>query len=54
MEAEKRKNDEYKGLVEKEYLFQPLAFEVQGSAGPSTEEFLKDLCKSLCIMNNKP
>ena len=53
-EAVERKKDKYKGVIEKVYLFQPLAFEIQGSPGPSREEFLKDLCKSLCIMNNDP
>ena len=53
-EAEERKNDKYIKIVEKIYLFQPLAFEIQGSAGLSTEEFSKDLCKSLCVMNNEP
>ena len=36
-EAEERKNDKYKDLVDDGYLFQPLAFEIQGAAGPSTE-----------------
>ena len=27
---------------------------MQGSAGPSTDEFVKDLCKPLCILNNEP
>ena len=38
----------------KKVIYQPLAFEIQGSSGPSTGEFLKDLCKLLCIMNNEP
>ena len=38
-EAEERKNDKYKDLVDDGYLFQPLAFEIQGAAGPSTEIF---------------
>ena len=42
-EAEEQKNDKYEGLVEKSYLFQLIACEVQGSAEPSKEEFLKDL-----------
>ena len=50
-EAEEKKNDKYEGLDEKNYLFQLIACEVQGSAGPSKEQFLKDLCKSLCINN---
>ena len=35
-EAEERKNDKYRDLVDDGYLFQPLAFEIQGAAGPST------------------
>ena len=38
-EAEERKIDKYKDLVNDGYLFQPLAFEIQGAAGPSTEVF---------------
>ena len=38
-EAEERKIDKYKDLVNDGYLFQPLAFEIQGAAGPSTEFF---------------
>ena len=38
-EAEEQKKDKYKDLVDDEYLFQPLAFEIQGAAGNSTEFF---------------
>ena len=38
-EAEEQKNDKYKDLVNDGYLFQPLAFEIQGAAGASTEIF---------------
>ena len=38
-EAEERKIDKYKDLVNDGYLFQPLALEIQGAAGPSTETF---------------
>ena len=38
-EAEGRKNDKYKDLVDDGYLFQPLAFEIQGAAGHSTNFF---------------
>ena len=31
-EAEERKNDKYKDLVDDGYIFQPLAFEIQGPA----------------------
>ena len=45
-EAEERKIDKYKYLVNDGYLFQPLAFGIQGAAGPSTEVFSKNL--SIC------
>ena len=48
-EAEERKIDKYKDLVKDGYLFHPLAFEIQGAAGPSTEVFLSKLCKNLSI-----
>ena len=38
-EAEERKNDHYKYLVDDGYLFQPLAFEIPGAAGASTNFF---------------
>ena len=38
-EAEERKKDKFKDLVDDGYLFQPLAFEIQGASGPSTEIF---------------
>ena len=47
-EAEEQKNYKYKDLVDDGYLFQPLAFEIQGAAGPSTI-FLSKLCKNLSI-----
>ena len=53
-EAVERKNDKYKDLVNDGYLFQPLAFENQGAAGPSTEIFLSKLCKNLSICTEKP
>ena len=48
-EAEEQKIDKYKDLVKDGYLFQPLIFEIQGAAGPSTEFFLSKLCKNLSI-----
>ena len=53
-EAEERKIDKYKDLVNDGYLFQPLAFEIQGAAGPSTEVFLSKLCKNLSICTEEP
>ena len=53
-EAEERKNDKYEDLVDDGYLFQPLAFEIQGAAGHSTESFLSKLCKNLSICTEEP
>ena len=53
-EAEERKNDKYKDLVDDGYLFQPLAFEIQGAAGPSTVIFFSKLCKNLSICTEEP
>ena len=53
-EAEERKIDKYKDLVNDGYLFQPLAFEIQGAAGPSTEVFWSKLCKNLSISTEEP
>ena len=38
-EAEERKIDKYKDLVNDGYLFQPLAFEIQGAAAPAQNFF---------------
>ena len=48
------KNDKYKDLVDDGYIFQPLAFEFRGAAGPSTEIFLSKLCKNLSICSDEP
>ena len=53
-ETEEQKIDQYKDLVNDGYLFQPLAFEIQGAAGPSTEVFLSKLCKNLSICTEEP
>ena len=53
-EAEKQKIYKYKDLVNDGYLFQPLIFEIQGAAGPSTEIFLSKLCKNLSICTEEP
>ena len=52
--AEERKIDKYKDLENDGYLFQPLAFEIQGVAGPSTVIFLSKLCKNLSICTEEP
>ena len=53
-EAEEQKIDKYKDLVNDVYLFQPLVFEIQGAAGPSTKIFLSKLCKNLSICTEEP
>jgi hypothetical protein len=45
--AEAKKIAKYEELVQRGYLFQPIAFETQGSAGPATERFLYTLGKKL-------
>ena len=51
--AEARKMTTYACLIDKGYIFQPLAFETQGGVGPSTSTFLKMLCKKLCVCNQE-
>ena len=53
-EAEEQKIEKYKDLVNDGYLFQPQAFEIQGAAGPSTENFLSKLCKNLSMCTEEP
>ena len=53
-EAEERKIDKYEDLVNDEYLFQPLAFEIQGAADPSPETFLSKIWKNLSICTEEP
>ena len=47
-EAEESKTDK-KNLVDDGYLFQQLAFKIQGTARHSTELFLSNVCKNLSI-----
>ena len=47
-EAEARKIEKYCELIDSEYIFQPVALEVQGSLGESSEIFITRLCKMLC------
>ena len=54
LKLKSEKNDKYKDLVDDGYLFQPLASESQGAAGPSTEIFLSKLCKNLSICTEEP
>ena len=46
-EAEERKIDKYEDLVNDGYIFQPLAFEIQGAAGPSTEVFCENFSQEV-------
>ena len=54
LKRKSEKKDKYKDLVDDGYLFQPLTFEIQGAAGPSTEIFLSKLCKNLSICTEEP
>ena len=53
-DAEEQKHDKYKDEVDDGYLFQPLAFEIQGAASPRIEVFLSKLYKNLSICTEKP
>ena len=46
-EAERLKNLKYEDLVESGYIFQPIAFDVQGNYGDRSAEFLDQLCRRL-------
>ena len=52
-DAEELKTAKYVCLTDKRYIFQPLAFEIQGGVGPSTSTFLKNLCKTLSNQENR-
>ena len=47
-EVEARKIEKYRELIDNGYIFQPVALEVQGSLGDSSENFITRLCKMLC------
>ena len=47
-EGEARKTETYRELIDNGYIFQPVAIEVQGSFGESSEVFITGLCKMLC------
>ena len=47
-EAEARKIENYRELRDNGYIFQPVALEVQGPLGESSEIFITRLCKVLC------
>ena len=43
-EAEARKFEKYRELIDNGYIFQPVALEVQGFLGLSSEIFISRLC----------
>ena len=47
-EAEARKIEKNCELLDNAYIFTPVALEVQGSLGESSEIFITRLCKMLC------
>ena len=47
-EAEARKIEKYRELIDIGNIFQSVALEVQGSFGESSEIFITRLCKMLC------
>ena len=47
-EAEARKIEKYRQLIDNGYIFQPVALEVHCSLGESSEIFITRLCKMLC------
>ena len=47
-EAEARKIEKYGQLIDNGNIFQPVALEIQGFLGESSEIFITRLCKMLC------
>ena len=52
-EAEARKIEKYRELINNGYIFQSVALEVQGSLGESSESFITRLCKVLFRSHGK-
>ena len=52
-EAEARKIEKYRELLDNGYIFQPVALELQGSLGESSEISITRLCKMLCRSHDK-
>ena len=46
------KIEKYLELIDNGYIFQPVAFEVQGSLGESSGISITRLCKMLCCSND--
>ena len=42
-QADECKIEKYRGLIDNRYIFQPVAMEVQGSLGESSESFITSL-----------
>ena len=51
-EAEARKIEKYRALINNGYIFQPVALEVQGSLGERSEIFITRPCKMLCLSHD--
>ena len=51
-EAEARKIEKYREIIDNGYIFQPVSLEVQCSLGESSEMFITRLCKMLCRLHD--
>ena len=51
--AEETKRMKYTEIINRGYLFQPVAFEIQGGAGPETKRFLSKLGKLIQDSTNE-
>ena len=51
-EAEARKIEKYRELIDNGYIFQPVALKVQGSSGESSDIFITRLCETLCCSHD--
>ena len=51
-EAEARKLEKCRELIDNGYIFQPVALELQGFLGESSEVFITRLCKMLCRLHD--
>ena len=48
-EAEARKIEKYRELIDNGYILQPVTLEIRGSLGESSEIFITRLCKMLSL-----
>ena len=51
-EADARKIEKYRELIDNGFIFQPVVLEVQGSLSESSEIFITRNCKMLCRSHN--